>query len=878
MSGTVKAWQLLGRYVPWLMLTVLLAATYFFWQQAHRSSIQRQRAEFDAMVSDAVNRTLRRISYDEQILNGIRAFYLNQSKMERQEFKGYIASLEIEKIFPGVRGISFAPLVSDSEKTAHVEQQRKSGLPQYQILPAGRRASYAPVAYIEPYNDRNARVLGFDNMSEQTRKNTLELARDEDRAVISDKLTLLQDGNRASLAGFLMFLPVYKHGAAHDTLAARRANIEGWFAVSFRMSDLLDDVFQGHLHDFGIIVADGTVVSDKNRMYSSPERVSLKSPPLFMTNTRLKISGHTWIMQLFSLPEFEARRNLSEERQVIVWGGVLSLLLPLIAWMFMQHQKRVTDMASRIRQELDMRRQAENMSNDLSSFNKIILEKSSAGIAVYRHSGSCVMVNDAYASAMGKTTDELLAQDFRSSASWQINGLLDLANQALASRLTVRHDVECEISPGKVVVLDCIFSGIDISGERHLLLITNDVSDRVKAERALTESKHQLERKEMAKTRFLAAAGHDLRQPLTAANMFIHALKLSALTPRQSVLIERLDHSMSTFGGLLDALLNVSKLDAGIIKTRYSSIKVPDLIIWVEQNFAPMAREKKLAFRLYFPLKQTLFVRSDIGLVKSVLMNLVANAIKFTDAGSILVSARARGGEVLFQVWDTGMGIPDEYIEQIFDEFYQIDNPQRDRGGGLGLGLSIVKRTLALLGAKIECRSSIGRGTVFEFRLPLDGASYAPAVQRAPVLQDKTAPDSMFAIGKKIILVEDDELVAQATAACLAEMGGLVKCFGSAEEALINARTDATDCYIVDYMLGGSLNGIQLLRLLREQLGKPIHAVLMTGDTSSNFIRESADLDWPVKFKPVDVSELLASLYAQESSELQASAPRSELA
>lgn len=861
--GTVFGWHNFGRHAQWLVLALSLSFTYLFWLDAHHVSVQKQRADFDELVADVANRILQRVVYDEQILHGVRAFYLNKHRMERSDFEGYIAALELEKNYPGIQGVSFAPLLSGADKSSFLESQRKSGLPDFAIKPDMTRERYAPVAYIAPFNASNARVLGFDNLSDPIRTATIELARDQDRAIISEKLALKQDADQAAQPGFLMFMPVYRRGVAHDTLAARRENIDGWFAAAFRMSDLMAGVLDGLANNVGIAVFDGNEISAQNRMYLEPDRSGYRNSSLFVATMRIKVSGHIWSMQVFSLPEFEAKHDKSEEFEVLAWGGALSLLLSLFTWLLMRHLKRINDMASVIGREFDMRREAENTSRDLSRFNEVIFEKSPAGIAVYKFSGLCVMVNAAYAKAIGGTVDVLLQQNFRGSESWRRNGLLDLANQALDTGSTIRRDIEGVTSFGRAVVLECILSRIDIFGESHLLVITSDISDRVKAERSLNDSMRKLENKELAKNRFLAAAGHDLRQPLTAANMYVYALKSTVLTTRQHELIQRMDFSLSTLSGLLDSLLNVSKLDAGKIKPEYAAINVAELIIWLEQNFAPMAKDKQLGFRLYFPLNKRLFVKSDVGLLKSVLMNLVSNAIKFTSSGAILVSARQRGNEVLFQVWDTGIGISGEYMEHIFDEFYQVENPQRDRGHGLGLGLSIVKRTLALLGSEIGCRSQPGKGSVFEFRLALDGA-LSERAQAGKALVG-SLDENLSVAGKTFVVVEDDLLVAQAISACLEELGGTVTVCNDALEALHQAETVRVDYYVVDYMLGGALNGIEFLNRLRQQSVRPIFAVLMTGDTSSNFIRESMELDWPVLYKPLDVSELLDKLRAQEA-------------
>lgn len=517
-------------------------------------------------------------------------------------------------------------------------------------------------------------------------------------------------------------------------------------------------------------------------------------------------------------------------------------------------------------QDITERKQDEQQLSSLLAFNRTILEKSPSGIAVYRSDGPCVMANEAYAKTLGTTAENILKQDFRHNESWRRNGLLGYAEQAFATGAALRRDVDGSTSFGKHVVLECVFAPVSISGAQHLLVITNDISARVAAEQALKESMHKLEEKELAKTRFLAAAGHDLRQPLAAANLFIDALKLTELTAGQDTIVQRLDQAMATFNGLLETLLNISKLDAGAIQPEYIPIRVSELFGWLEQNFAQMVSEKQLGFRLYFPMKEALVVRSDIGLLRSILMNLVSNALKFTSQGAILVSARRRGGEVLFQVWDTGMGISPEDIAHIYDEFYQVDNPQRDRTRGLGLGLAIVKRALSLLGGTITCRSRLGHGTVFEFRLPLNDTPRTPTSLAATVAtQGDVDQDAFLLQDKRFILVEDDALVSQAMISLLEGMGGEVKHFHSAEDALRHADIGYADYFISDYMLSGKLNGIQFLNQVRQKLGRPINGVLMTGDTSPAFLAASTDCAWAVLHKPINLSMLLSRLREYES-------------
>jgi two-component system CheB/CheR fusion protein len=378
----------------------------------------------------------------------------------------------------------------------------------------------------------------------------------------------------------------------------------------------------------------------------------------------------------------------------------------------------------------------------------------------------------------------------------------------------------------------------------------------------LNEYRAALQDKELAKSRFLAA-GHDLRQPLAAANLFIGALKFTKLSAEQNGLLHRLDQTMKMFNELLESLLNISKLDSGVIKPEYISICVSELFIWLEQSFAAIASEKRIGFKLYFSTVENLIICSDIQLVKSVLQNLVTNAIKFTGKGAVLISARRRGSEVLFQIWDTGVGISDEYLGQVFDEFYQVANPQRDRTAGLGLGLSIAKRAISLLGGKITCRSRFGSGSVFEFRLPVYGYTNGIPQQADVSKLPEEVVLKEFPRGKRFVIVEDDALIAEAMCKILSGMGGEIRHFYNAEAALSCPDAGHTDYYIVDYMLGGALNGIQFLNQLKQTIGMPITAVLMTGDTSPAFVRESADHGWPVQHKPVNIFQLMNSLRTQ---------------
>jgi len=418
-----------------------------------------------------------------------------------------------------------------------------------------------------------------------------------------------------------------------------------------------------------------------------------------------------------------------------------------------------------------------------------------------------------------------------------------------------KGNLDTLIASSEIIELDQLASGVN----NMTLQLKNDKNDLQKrineATQDLLQKRKQAEDASKAKSRFLSAASHDLRQPIAASSLYIDTLKLTNLSPHQQKIVERLKESTSSMTGLLNSLLEISKLDSGTIKPNIVAFDIGQLYSRVEANFQSLAERKGLSFNIFISRRNPLMVKTDIDLIDRVMINLVSNAIKFTLRGGILVSARRRGKEVLLQVWDTGIGIKDENIKYIYDEFYQVGNPQRDRMLGLGLGLAIVKRSVELLGTEITCQSRPGRGTVFSLRLPFFDEPMS--TETASVNRTDNKPNLL---GKRFVIIEDNVFVANALTGWIEGNGGKTIHYTNAQEALLDSDIGITEYYVVDHMLSGEFNGIELLNLLKQKFAKPIRAVVITGDTSAAFMKESARCEWPILHKPIDTFSLLASL------------------
>jgi signal transduction histidine kinase/ActR/RegA family two-component response regulator len=397
-------------------------------------------------------------------------------------------------------------------------------------------------------------------------------------------------------------------------------------------------------------------------------------------------------------------------------------------------------------------------------------------------------------------------------------------------------------------------------GRRNLAVIRESVTLRLRNQhlvQALTLARDQAEqardaaeRANEAKNRFLAAASHDIRQPLHAAQLFVGALRHDART-RELPAVGRFQAALAAARQMLDTLLDVSLLDAGVVRRSDADFRAETIGQPLIEMFDPVAARKGVALGLRCPPE--LWLHSDPALVQRVLVNLVGNAVKYTERGAVLIAFRRRGRSCLVQVWDTGVGIAEQHRESIFDEFTQLANPQRDRSRGTGLGLTIVRRLCRLLGTEVMLRSTPGRGSVFGFRLPMG----QPAADEPRAASTAEAP----AARATVLVVDDDALVRDGLVELLTAQGYSVRTAADADEAgRVAAEGSPPDLVLVDYRLPGEKTALDAIRAICASAHHAVPAIVVTGDTHPQRIREAQALGHPVLFKPVPADALLDAL------------------
>ncbi len=405
----------------------------------------------------------------------------------------------MEERFPGFQGVSFAALVQRPQKKAHERAVRQAGVPGYAIRPAGERESYAPVSYIEPNSARNRHVLGFDNFSSPARKSSLERARDLDRVVVSEKLDLIQDEGEEKKAGFLMFLPHYKSGAAHATEAARRARISGWLAASFRMSNMMAGVLGKDAGDLDVEIYDGDQMSEPQLMFDSDDHASRTWGHQFSHASRIDIGGRQWLVSVHSLPLFEAGVDKSKAYFTAVAGIFMSLLLALLAALLVRDRARAAHMIESANIELKERRKLQDALHENEQRWKLALEGAGHGVWDCDVPTGKVTYSDLYLGMLGYSREEytglvekweqLIHPDDRQRVL-----LADQEHQAGQTRTYIsEYRILCKDGSWKWIVSRGMVVERDQQGEPLRMIGTHtDISARHAMEDALRLSQAQL--------------------------------------------------------------------------------------------------------------------------------------------------------------------------------------------------------------------------------------------------------------------------------------------------------------------------------------------------------------------------------------------------
>lgn len=437
----------------------------------------------------------------------------------------------------------------------------------------------------------------------------------------------------------------------------------------------------------------------------------------------------------------------------------------------------------------------------------------------------------------------MLAMRIGQSVSRPIRELSQVVEELAHGHLHARVE---PTAGGELLLLQKGFNSMANSLQTH----QTELEQKIRAATTDLEAKRaEAEQSNRAKSNFLASASHDLRQPMHAIGLFSSTLKHRLTTPEQRELVQRIEDAVTALQSMFDGLLHISRLDSGMLEPNLEACDLAAMLLRVGQEFQPQATQKGLRLRIHVCQA---WVNSDSMLLGRMLNNLVANAIRYTEQGGLLLACRRRKDQWMVQIWDTGVGMAAEHLGKIFDEYYQIGNAERNSAQGMGLGLAIVSGIARILDCKIEVFSRPGRGSVFNIILP--------QAQTPPINRRSSAGRQFGQFNfERVLIIEDDQAARESLQGLLTSWGLDVRSAGSYVQAsaCLDQDTIIPALIICDYRLPQT-SGVDTIAALRARLGVEVRAILISGDTAPESVERMQASGLPILYKPVRPAKLRA--------------------
>ena len=467
-----------------------------------------------------------------------------------------------------------------------------------------------------------------------------------------------------------------------------------------------------------------------------------------------------------------------------------------------------------------------------------------------------ISVNRAFYRAFNVIPEQTIGQHLADVGDHRLDvpalrGLLDLLQVKDAAIEDYEIEIELPALGRRMLLLSAEKIRGESEGACEIVIAIDDVTEHKRAETMLKSAKWHAERANLSKSRFLAAASHDLRQPLQTLSLVrgILAKKIKDKKDEEALmLVARLNETADALLSMLDTLLDITQLETGGVRPERIDFPINDLLERLRIEFAYHAQAHGLIWHVV-PCR--LSVRSDPRLLEQMIRNLLSNAVKHTEHGKILLGCRRRGDKLRIQVWDTGTGIPRDQFRAIFEEFHQLDNPVREHKRGFGLGLSIVQRLGNLLGHSVDVQSRIGKGSVFAVEVPLGGEQ--------PSLPGRRRSSRVQSSGRhaRILVVEADPSVREMLALLFTSEGHRTVAVADGKQAVALAGGPIKpDIVVADYSLPNGMTGLQVIARVRKTLGSELPAVILTDDISTDIMREITQRGCVQRYKPIRAEEL----------------------
>lgn len=689
---------------------VFLAISLVLFQGAIASQQQASREAFQDRATDIAQAFEDRLADYAVTLQGGKALFTANQSVSREQWKTYTQTVNIASRLPGGEGLGYIEKIGDSSSLQeHVERVRAEGFADYAVRPAGDRAEYYPVVYIEPFNESNLRVFGYDMLQEPARRTAMIRARDTGEMSISNKVILQQETGVNQQNGFLMYVPIYQGGAPISTIDERRDALVGYVYTPFRAGDFLESVVSQIGEDVRFEVYDRSV-ADKNLLYKTAGNISTTGPILPM-----RLGGAEWYIRFAQTqPDLLLGREYRTAWVTLVIGLAITALVTTILISYRRTNTRALQLAQSMTANLNDEKEH---ARAIAAKDEAILAGIGEGLIAFDADGKVERLNRTAEKLLGFTEDQLIGKDYaKLIKAHDDNGrLLPYKERPLSKALADRE----------IVSTTLYYTRADRSTFPAQITIAptmlgDEVIGAIEVFRDVTKEKGV----NKAKTEFVSLASHQLRTPLSTINWYAEMLlngDAGKINDEQTKYVQEIYDGNQHMTELVNSLLSVSRIDLGTFSVEPEPTDIKELAEDIIKGLEPRVFARKIGFHEQYGDKLPI-VNVDPKLMRIVIENLASNAVKYTPVGgSVTLKIQRRKDDVLVSVQDTGYGIPKHQQGKIFSKLFRADNIKVQDTEGTGLGLYIVKSIVDYSGGKIWFTSAEGKGTTFYVSLPLDG-------------------------------------------------------------------------------------------------------------------------------------------------------------
>jgi PAS domain S-box-containing protein len=834
MSRIVKALRRLVPLNKWrsasvlfglAVLVVCLGVTWYLWLNERHDAQEERRRAFEAKTDEAVSRFRQRFELYEQMLHATEGLFMASRSVEPDQFRSFMASLHLNEKTPEILSIGYLA-----------------------ASPDGRGGMRAVTAMVEPSTDENRAALGRDVYRDRLRRESLDLAAQSGGLAISNKIRLLGESEAEAQSGLRLYWPVYRHD--------RRPDLQGWVYASLDRQKLLGEFASGG-DQVAVDIYDGDDMLGASSRDSAADRVGGESTVAMMTAMRrAEIGGYTWTLVSHALPGTMAIKD--DHSVFILRGGVTaSILLALFAALLLRGTLRA------LMQQHVLAQQAEALRLSETTL-QTVLDNAPIGIWLTDTTGRYRFVNKAFCDSLGIPEERFL----------RANSLYDAMEHDMAEQC-LRSDRACLEGEGMHHSRETL---VLADGKPHQMAVTKvklrdsagrmvgliGVSTDVSEQQAREEALQALLR---TKSAFMANMSHEIRTPMNSVLGMTRLALDEAPGGKLRGYLEKIEESGQLLLGIIDDILDFSRIEAGKLEIEHTDFDLDALVASVLNLHSERARSKGIALRTEC-VPQALRLRGDALRIRQVMINLVDNAIKFTAHGEVVVRVLGTGHEggvaLRFEIEDSGMGMSEAVLQRLFQPFQQADMSTTRQFGGSGLGLSICKRLVGLMGGQIGVQSKEGQGSLFWFTLDLERAPQRELQE--DVLPELSAEQAGRLRGARVLLAENNPFNQEVATEFLAKAGMTAKIANNGLEAIALLRKEHFDCVLMDVQMP-EMDGLEATRQIRSDPGLaavPIIAMTANAFREDRELCLAAGMDDFVS-KPMSPAQLHAAIARQLS-------------